>query len=102
MVVPPEPDLPLAPLHARCPTLLVALRPEAPAEAARALVPALRGIGELALAAGARIHLMSVELDSPRFLERQFGGPIAARLRALKAQLDPRGLCNPGLVAGPT
>lgn len=102
MVVPPEPELPLAPALARCSSLLIALRPEAPAAEARGLLPTLRAIGELALAAGGRIHLISTELETPRFLERQFGDPIAARLRALKAQLDPGGLCNPGLVAGAT
>ena len=98
MVLPPEPDLPLAPVAARQPALLIALRPEIPAARARELLPALRAIGELALAAGGRIHLISIELDTPRVLERQFGDAIAARFRALKARVDPLGLCNPGLL----
>ena len=98
MVVPPEPELPLAPVTRRAATLLIVLRPEAPADRAPALLPALRTIGEIALACGGRIHLMSIELETPRFLERQFGEATAARLRALKARLDPSGLCNPGLV----
>ncbi|HEY1552965.1 MAG TPA: FAD-binding oxidoreductase [Kofleriaceae bacterium] len=98
MVVPPKPELPLAPVAGRNATLLIALRPEAPAERVRELLPAMRAIGEMALAAGGRIHLISIELDTPRFVERQFGDAIAARFRALKARLDPGGLCNPGLL----
>ena len=98
MVVPPEPEFPLAPVAGRNATLLIALRPEAPAERVRELLPALRAIGEIALAAGGRIHLISIELETPRVVERQFGDAIAARLRALKARLDPGGLCNPGLL----
>jgi FAD/FMN-containing dehydrogenase len=98
MVVPPEPEFPLAPVTARHATLLIALRPEAPAERARALLPALRKIGETALAAGGRIYQISIELESRRFVERQLGETVAARFRALKAQLDPSGVCNPGLL----
>ncbi len=97
MVAPAEPQYPLAPVTAR-PTLVIAVRPEAPADHARALLPALRALGEIALAAGGRIHLMSIDLATPRFVERQFGGAIAARFRAIKLQVDPLGLCNPGLL----
>ena len=97
MVVPPEPDYPLAPVTARS-SLLIALRPEAPADRVHALLPVLRALGEIALAAGGRIHMMSIDLATPRFVERQFGDPIAARFRAIKMQLDPLGLCNPGLL----
>ncbi len=97
MVVPAEPELPLAPVTART-SLLIALRPEVPAERARDLLPALRELGEIALAVGGRIHMMSIDLATPRFVERQFGEPIAARFRAIKKQLDPEGLCNPGLL----
>src|SRR5690606_1286393 len=93
----PEPELPLAPVTGG-PTLLIALRPEAPADRARELLPVLRTLGDIALAAGGRIHLMSIELTTSRFLERQFGDTIASRFRELKARLDPRGLCNPGLL----
>ena len=98
MVVPSEPEFPLAPVTNRPSTLLIVLRPEAPVERAKELLPSLRKIGEIALASSGRIHMMSIELDSPRFLERQFGEATAARFRALKAKLDPRGLCNPGLL----
>ena len=97
MVVPAEPDFPLAPVSART-SLLIALRPEAPADRARELLPALRSVGEIALAAGGRVHLMSIDLATPRFAERQFGAVIAARFRAIKMRLDPLGLCNPGLL----
>src|SRR5690606_7751860 len=97
MVAPPEPAFPLAPVTGS-PTLLIALRPEAPADRARELLPALREIGELALAGGGRIYLISIELESPRFVERQLGAEIAAHFRALKARLDPAALCNPGLL----
>ncbi len=99
MVAPAEPEFPLAPVTARPTSLLVALRPEVPAERAREVLPALRAIGEMALAAGGRIHLMSIDLETPRFLERQFGAAIATRFRELKQRLDPGGLCNPGLLA---
>jgi FAD/FMN-containing dehydrogenase len=97
MVVPPEPEFPLAPVAGRSAMLLIALRPEAPAERARELLPAMRAIGDIALAAGGRIHPISIELDTPRVIERQFGDAIAARLRAIKARLDPDRLCNSGL-----
>jgi FAD/FMN-containing dehydrogenase len=95
MVVPPEPEFPLAPVTKRN-TLLIALRPETdrPLE----VLPALRAIGDIALAAGGRIHLMSIELETPRFLERQLGDAGAAQFRALKARVDPEALCNPGLL----
>lgn len=94
MVAPPEPDLPLAPVSDRHASLLIAVRPEAPAEQARALLPALRRIGEMALACGGRIYGISIELDTPDLLERQFGDAIASHFRALKARLDPSMLCN--------
>ena len=98
MVVPAERELPLAPVTNRPSTLLIVLRPEVPAARAPDVLPTLRKIGEIALASSGRIHLMSIELESPRFVERQFGEATGARFRALKAKLDPKGLCNPGLL----
>ncbi len=98
MVVPPEPDLPLAPLAPRALSLLVALRPEVPAAHLHEVLPTLRAFGDAALALGGRIHLISQDLECDRFPERQFGEPIARRFRALKAELDPDHRCNPGLL----
>ena len=98
MVTPPEPDYPLAPVTSASATLLIALRPQVPAALLGEALPVLREIGEMALDAGGRIYLMSIELDTPNFLERQFGVELAAKFRALKARVDPANLCNPGLL----
>jgi len=96
MVVARDDRLPLAPLPAAT-SVMVALRPKLPAPDARALIPALRAIGRRALELGARMYLMSIEIEEPHFLERQFGEHLV-RLRELKAAVDPRGLLNAGLL----
>ena len=95
MIVPCDPRFPLAPLPGSDRCMMIALRPELPTPAeARALVPALAQIGAAALAAGGRMYLMSIELDTPDFLARQFGDALA-RFQQLKHELDPHGLLNP-------
>ena len=100
MVVPAAPRFPLAPTPPAGRGLLVALRPELPIAEAPALLPALRAIGRRALELGARLYLMSIDLEDPRFAERQFGAALP-RLRALRAERDPHGLLNAGLLEGP-
>jgi len=46
---------------------------------------------------GCKIYLMSIEPKAPKFLEMQFG-PFLPELVALKKELDPKGLLNPGLL----
>jgi FAD/FMN-containing dehydrogenase len=95
VVVPAAGELPLAPIPpgGDGSALLVALRPELPVAAARALLPALRELAAHALAAGGRLYLMSVEPETPGFLEAQFGDALP-RLRELKDALDPHRLLN--------
>jgi len=89
--------LPLAPFPASELALLVALRFELPPYDAQRLVPTLQDIGKEAMDGGARSYLMSLELDTPDFLERQFGAELPA-LRALKDRHDPRRVLNPWLL----
>jgi len=90
--------LPLAPLPVAQNGMFVALRPQVatPSDAVRWL-PVLHELADIALACGGRIYLMSIELDRPDFLDRQFGGALG-RFRELKRWHDPAGVCNPGLL----
>lgn len=97
LVIPTLPRLPLAPLPTSEACLALALRPHGTPEVARGLIPALREIATFALAHGARIYLMGVERLDAEQLALQWGDALP-RLRALKAELDPQGLCNPGLL----
>lgn len=94
MIVARDERLPLAPLPA-AKSMMVALRPKLPIADAQALLPALRTIGQRALDLGARMYLMSIDVGGS--LEQQFGEHLA-RLRELKAEVDPRGLLNAGLL----
>ncbi len=99
MVVRPPVGLPLAPVPPGDLALFAAMRLEcAPAEAPR-LVPILRELGRQAVREGARVYLMSLELEQggDDFLARQFGAALPA-LRALKDRHDPRRLLNPWLL----
>lgn len=98
-VLPGDPALPLSVVPPGCPDcLFIALRPRLESAAHTSYwLPLLREIAAAALDAGGRIYLMSIQTGAERFLDRQFG-PAAARLRELKAELDPLGLCNPGLL----
>ncbi len=56
---------------------------------------------EAILANGATItHHHAVGVDHARFMEREVGAGGLAALRALKAQLDPAGIMNPGKLLG--
>ena len=96
MIVERDPRFPLAPIPTPSGVML-ALRPKLPPADARALVPALQAIGRRAIELGARIYLMSIELDDPDSIDRQLGA-AAPRWRALKTLHDPRALLNPGLL----
>ena len=101
VVVPGHPRLPLAPVPSGEAALLVALRPQlARPEDAAHWLPLLRELAAIAIAHGGRIYLISVEPDDPRFVEAQFGTAVVQRWRQLKAEVDPDGLCNPGLLPG--
>jgi len=47
--------------------MMIAPRPKLPIEHAPSLLPALRAIGRRAMALGARLYLMSIELDDASF-----------------------------------
>jgi FAD/FMN-containing dehydrogenase len=97
MLTPRAKNLPLAPLADSDRSLVAVVRPQlGPAEAAAA-VPLMRELGAMALDAGARLYLIGVEPDTPNFLEQQFGSHLDT-FKKLKAQVDPKGLCNPGLL----
>ncbi|MGE5184503.1 MAG: FAD-binding oxidoreductase [Acidobacteriota bacterium] len=97
LVVPSLPRLPLAPLPASPAGLVLALRPRASRAEALALVPALRELATWGLARGAKLYLMGVEQLAADQLALQWGAALP-RLRALKVELDPHGVCNPGLL----
>ncbi len=98
MFVPGTRGLPLSPFQAdRC--VVLALRPEPPTlEDALACEPLLRDVAEETLAAGGRVYLSSFPLAGPA-LDRQLGDG-ARSLAALKAAVDPAGLCNRGNLHG--
>ncbi|HKA91589.1 MAG TPA: FAD-binding oxidoreductase [Haliangiales bacterium] len=98
MLVPGTRGLPLSPFVApRC--VVLAIRPEPPTLAeARACEPFLRAAAEEALAAGGRVYLSSFPLAGAA-LARQLGDG-ARSLAALKAAVDPAGLCNRGNLHG--
>jgi cytokinin dehydrogenase len=96
MIVASDRRYPLAPLPAAS-SMMIAMRPKLPVAELPSVLPALRAIGRRAMELGAKMYLMSIELDDPRFLELQFGESLAP-FRALKARLDPHGLLNPGLL----
>ncbi|MCE9573764.1 MAG: FAD-binding oxidoreductase [Deltaproteobacteria bacterium] len=97
MVVKSPVGLPLAPVPPGGLALFGALRLELPPAEAPRVVPILRELGRQAMREGARVYLMSIELEADGFLEQQFGAALP-RLRALKDQHDPRRLLNPWLL----
>lgn len=92
----PRHDLPLAPVPDADYSLLIALRPIMPPDTIDRWVPIMRDVATMAIDAGARLYLMSVEPDRGRVL-RQFGS-AAAVWEGIKRRVDPRGLCNRGLI----
>jgi FAD/FMN-containing dehydrogenase len=58
-----------------------------------------RALAQEALAMGARLYRMSVEPDQ-ELVNAQYG-PALATWQSLKRAVDPRGLCNPGLLSLP-
>ena len=57
---------------------------------------------EAVIAAGATItHHHAVGRDHRRWYDRQRPPPFAAALRATKAELDPAGMLNPGVLIDP-
>ncbi|TNF32945.1 MAG: FAD-binding protein, partial [Deltaproteobacteria bacterium] len=98
MVLPTVDTLPLAPVPKTTPlAIMIALRPEMPADKVPAALPVVQDIGHWALSRGGKLYLMCVEPDTPDFLARQFGDHLDT-LRALKREHDPLGLLNPGLL----
>ena len=61
-------------------------------------LPLLRGFADLALDAGGKVYLMSLEPTRPGWLRAQLGPERHDHLRALKAKWDPEGLLNAGLL----
>ena len=88
--------------------------PDGPAPYFTVLAPAVRGgeveqwaeikaaAGEALIEGGATItHHHAVGRDHRPWYDRQRPGPFAAALRAAKAELDPAGLLNPGVLIDP-
>jgi len=99
-ILPCRPRLPLAPLPATETGWMIALRPRATPDEAAALVPALRAIADRAVAAGGALYRVGAERPTGAQLAAMHGDALD-RLRALKAEVDPDGLCNPGLFQRP-
>ncbi len=95
----PRQSAPLAPVPPSDYSFLVALRPQLPPDEVAALLPAIRTLGQEALAMGARLYRMSVEPDQ-KLVNAQYGAALAT-WQSLKRAVDPRGLCNPGLLSLP-
>jgi alkyldihydroxyacetonephosphate synthase len=88
--------------------------PDGPAPYFTVLAPAVRGgevaqwdevkaaVSEALLAAGGTItHHHAVGRDHRPWYDRQRPAPFAAALRAAKAELDPGGILNPGVLIDP-
>jgi alkyldihydroxyacetonephosphate synthase len=88
--------------------------PDGPAPYFTVLAPAVRGgeveqwdevkaaVSEALLAAGGTItHHHAVGRDHRPWYDRQRPAPFAAALRAAKAELDPAGILNPGVLIDP-
>ena len=88
--------------------------PDGPAPYFTILAPAVRGgeveqwdevkaaVSEALLAAGGTItHHHAVGRDHRPWYDRQRPAPFAAALRAAKAELDPAGILNPGVLIDP-
>jgi alkyldihydroxyacetonephosphate synthase len=88
--------------------------PDGPAPYFTVLAPAVRGgeveqwaeikaaAGEALIEGGATItHHHAVGRDHRPWYDRQRPGPFAAALRAAKAELDPAGMLNPGVLIDP-
>ena len=97
MVLRGDRRFPLAPLPDTDFCMMVALRPAMPLRAVQEYLPLLRSIEVQALEAGAKIYMMSIESEAPNFLNLQFG-PALQEFAALKQELDPNRLLNPGLL----
>ena len=87
---------PVAPQPAAPVALAIVLRPQV-ADAAEA-IRLLRVIGTRALEVG-RIGHTSIDLGVADLAERQLG-PVLGELRSLRAEVDPAGLCNRGVLPG--
>jgi alkyldihydroxyacetonephosphate synthase len=88
--------------------------PDGPAPYFTVLAPAVRGgevtqwdevkaaVSEALIGAGGTItHHHAVGRDHRPWYDRQRPAPFAAALRAAKAELDPAGMLNPGVLIGP-
>jgi alkyldihydroxyacetonephosphate synthase len=88
--------------------------PDGPAPYFTVLAPAVRGgeveqwdeikvaVSEALIAAGGTItHHHAVGRDHRPWYDRQRPAPFAAALRAAKAELDPAGILNPGVLVDP-
>ena len=89
---------PLAPLPDSDLAMMIAIRPELPVADVPQFLPMLRGFADLALDAGGKVYLMSLEPTRPGWLRAQLGPERHDHLRALKAKWDPEGLLNAGLL----
>jgi FAD/FMN-containing dehydrogenase len=97
MVMRPPSRLPLAPFPPCELAMMIALRLELPPAEAPRVVPILRALGRHAVEHGARVYLMSIELEMPDFLDHQFGTALPS-FRALKDRHDPHRLLDPWLL----
>lgn len=86
---------PLAPVPDAEFSILLALRPLVPPDEVASVIPHMRELAARALAAGARLYMMSIEPDQS-LVRAQFGAAFS-KWAELKQTVDPAGLCNPGL-----
>jgi FAD/FMN-containing dehydrogenase len=89
---------PVAPFPASDDCLFFGIRPEVPPAELERVMAVLRGIAARVLDAGGKLELTSTVRPQGEALDRQLGA-AAGRFRALKAQVDPHGLLNPGLLS---
>lgn len=104
MLLPANPDLPLAPLPPASTCVALALRPRLhSADQVFAQLPFLRRLAAQALRSGARLYLASIDVTEPghfdrdEFLHLQFGDSLPA-LRQYKTTCDPHHLANRGVL----
>lgn len=95
-----DPRFPVAPQPSSRLALSLMLRPQVKKRSvAEEILPYLRTVGLRALELGGKVGHASIRMDVPDFARRQLG-PALEELRGLKAEVDPRNLCNRGVIEG--
>ena len=97
LILKTDKNFPVAPFPGSEYCMIVSVRPAMDLAAVGRHLPLLQELGIQALKAGAKIYLMSIELNLPEFTILQFGSALPEFL-ALKSKYDPKRLLNPGLL----